>query len=285
MPTMSDKLFEDDKVKLMLRRAESEPVPFAFAPGDSPIDHALVLNPTKQPKALLAEIGKVRPESGRGTYGMARVEGKVLILDCEKKLTGVGKAVRKMLQARKFKQNKVTILIGGQPDAAEAEEEESSESSAEESASTSVPPTAPPTPPTDAPPGAGAVSTKALATAALAWEKAVTMAEQAIEKLRRDILGKYKSQPSAREVAQASKGLDDALAEVRDSAVLQLLRDALEAPTPENFANLRKETASLRRRLNKNGILAMIDDNPFTPVKARATLVATLDAIDSRLSK
>lgn len=282
---MSEKMLDDDKIKAMLRRAESEPVPFAFALGDSPAEHAFMLNPAKAPKALLGEIGKLKPECGRGTFGTARVEGKMLTLDCEKKLPGLAKEARKMLRERGFKQNNVTVLIGGVVEVEESGEPGVVPEGAGEPAAVTAAAPAPSAPP---PPPAVAVSTvntKALATAAAAWHKSVKLAESEIQKLRAKIVGQFKSTPSARDLAQATKGLDDALSDLRGSGWERALENAVADASPENVAELRAQATRMRRAIEKNGILDMVDNNPFTPVKAKKTLLGTLDVIEARLAK
>lgn len=98
---MPEKFYKKEFLKLNLKKcAANTPMPFAFGDGGDPDSHLLVLHPTKIGKALFVMMKKEKGVSV-GTWGTARLEDKVLIVDCEKKLPGAVKKLKQFVKANK----------------------------------------------------------------------------------------------------------------------------------------------------------------------------------------
>ena len=99
-------------LKELLAIAKKRELAFAYCPGGRPKDDVFILHRTKKPEV----IGREARGASEGTklgYGIAKVDGKVLSLKCEKEMSGMAKKLKKFLQVENCRLNVVILDTKG----------------------------------------------------------------------------------------------------------------------------------------------------------------------------
>lgn len=132
-----DPSVEGTELKKLLKKARTRDLRFAFVPAAGQEDSRITLHLRKNPKKLSDALRKPgagggddeedEEEDGAGqdgkkpgkrankfTFGLARVNGKTLVLTCIKELPGLKKKMEKMLREEKIKMEvEVKVAAGG----------------------------------------------------------------------------------------------------------------------------------------------------------------------------
>lgn len=102
---MADYALTGAELKRHIKMARDTSLAFAYNPGTPKEDDYFALN-RKRPADQLGKAAKKDGPGAKATFGMARVEGKVLELRCELVLPGMARKLKQHL-----KKNKVTINV------------------------------------------------------------------------------------------------------------------------------------------------------------------------------
>ncbi len=93
-----------DELKLIVRLARRRAMPFAFCP-DSDSDEPLFATHRKKPPEMIARV--TRRDSGQSkiAFGTFVVQGRLMVLTCEKELPAIAKKLKRHLKAQKLPMN------------------------------------------------------------------------------------------------------------------------------------------------------------------------------------
>lgn len=95
-------------LKKLIKKARSQPLSFGFNPGNGPLDAYFGLHLRKPPKV----VGKAAMDEGQGkkaAFGTVTVDGKLMLLTCQRELPAMAKKLKKYLISEKIRLN-VQIL-------------------------------------------------------------------------------------------------------------------------------------------------------------------------------
>jgi len=275
----SEKHTEPGYLKRMLAKAETEPLPFAFGVAATPESCLLTIHPTKSAKALGESLKK---ESGikKAAYGSISAEGKLLIMDLEKKVPALGKMVKKYLASQPLKQSKVSVRFNGK----DITDEEDDGSGAEDSAGAPTPAAAPAA--TTSAPGL-AVSPATFSKTALIWDKTMQSAKKEIKDFQKAVLTQMKDNADLKKLAQALHQIDDALT-VFDGKLQKILTKGAQVTSPEQQNACRTMAVDLLNgylgMIKRDPILMNLGKNPFAKVTIDKTLETSIRVLLKSLS-
>ena len=96
----------------MLKKARKQPIAFAFSPGKSEEDSYLGMDHRK-PAKMLGKDAKEQGEGNKHAFGTAVLDGKLLILTCEREMPSLAKRLKKYLGTQKVKVNVQVLDASG----------------------------------------------------------------------------------------------------------------------------------------------------------------------------
>jgi hypothetical protein len=264
-----DRITDEQAIKRLLKKAEEEPINFAFGLGTDPAKHVLAMHLLKNPKKMFETV-KADGKLKAGTWGTARVEDKILILNIVKKCPGLAKNVKLFLKDKPWKQKKPRILFEGQDI---TEEEEGA--MAGEGAQAGGPATLP------------VEKAKTFTQAAAAWSKTRDLVQQELKKLQTSILTKFKDVPDVKKLAGSVKQLDGILDKL-DDRLTRTLTQAAGAPDAGQATEKQREANAIIKEyaayVSRDPLLKSIDQNPFVKLNVHRTLSSALKAIAEKMA-
>lgn len=101
---MSELQVEGLALKKLIKIAKKTPLPFGFNPG-AKIPECYLAMHRKKPAALIAKDAKDEGPSERSAFGMLEVDGKLLILNCQREVPSLAKIFKKYLKLQKVMLN------------------------------------------------------------------------------------------------------------------------------------------------------------------------------------
>ncbi|MEM6547915.1 MAG: hypothetical protein AAF713_09245 [Pseudomonadota bacterium] len=102
---MAEFSVEGEALKKFLALAKKKPVPFGFCPGTQDDEHVMAMD-RKKGSEFLGKYARSEGIGGKMTHGTLAVEGKSLLLTCERELPGVAKKLKRWL-----KLNRATLNV------------------------------------------------------------------------------------------------------------------------------------------------------------------------------
>ena len=109
---MSEFRVKGPEIKKMLKKARKQPIAFAFSPGKSEEDSYLGMDHRK-PAKMLGKDAKEQGEGNKHAFGTAVLDGKLLILTCEREMPSLAKRLKKYLGTQKVKVNVQVLDASG----------------------------------------------------------------------------------------------------------------------------------------------------------------------------
>ena len=88
------------QIKKLVKVGRSRPLTFAFCPGAGDEEPLFTLHRRKKPD-ILGKTARKESDASKVAYGTMTVDGKCLVLTCERVIPGMGKKLKKMLREQK----------------------------------------------------------------------------------------------------------------------------------------------------------------------------------------
>jgi hypothetical protein len=293
------------------------------ASGEDRTLGVIVLDKVKAPKAVSTQLEKRYPKATQVRWGKAEVDTendpKLVIFTLHKNVTGLGKKLKKSLKGTGY--TKVLINFeDGSPSEQELEEEdgvqptvgatggtpptpgqsEAPEAEAEETTASPPGPTASapsqqpesgesegPEAETEATVAASPeVAAKHVASARV-WIGARSKVQAEVDKLKAEILKTYQGQAVVSEIEKAYASKVQPAIDKFDLALAQKLAEASKATDAATQARLGGEARAILGRyaqyVASEPLIKDLDENPFTPLAIRPTVITTLKQLGDSL--
>jgi hypothetical protein len=300
---------DKDELKTLLRKSKSEPVNCAVAAsGEDRTLGVIVLDKVKAPKAVSTQLEKRYPKATLVRWGKAEVDTendpKLVIFTLNKNVTGLGKKLKKSLKGTGY--TKVLINFeDGSPSEQELEEEgvqppvvsrpemmvesESPETESAEAPSPEIKAATEEEAPEreseqeaeaeQAAPASPEVAAKHV-TSAKVWIGTRSKVQAEVDKLKAEILKTYQGQEVVGEIEKAYAARVQPAIDRFDLALAQKLAEASKATDAATQAKLGTEARAILGRyaqyVASEPLIKELDENPFTPLAIRPTVIATL---------
>ena len=121
---MADDWLDIDKIKIAMKKAAGEPIPFAFGVATKAADCKLAMYIKRDPEFLRKMMKKEGFKPAKIIVGTARTEGALLIVTCEAEVPNAKKFIKAYLKETPLLQKKVQLMgPEGEFDADDAEDE------------------------------------------------------------------------------------------------------------------------------------------------------------------
>lgn len=122
---MADDWFDIDKIKIAMKKAAGEPIPFAFGVATKAAECKLAMYIKRDPEFLRKMMKKEGFKPAKIIVGTARTEGALLIVTCEAEVPNAKKFIKAYLKETPLLQKKVQLMgPDGEFDADDAEGED-----------------------------------------------------------------------------------------------------------------------------------------------------------------
>jgi hypothetical protein len=107
---MSDDWFDIDKIKIAMKKAAGEPIPFAFGVATKAAECKLAMYIKRDPEFLRKMMKKEGFKPAKIIVGTARTEGALLIVTCEAEVPNAKKFIKLYLKETPLLQKKVQLM-------------------------------------------------------------------------------------------------------------------------------------------------------------------------------
>lgn len=261
------KLFDTKQLVMLLKKADKAEFPFAFGQGASPEKSVLLLHRKLNGKKLFMEIKNAKKDIKKGTFGIAKTDGKTLELKLDKELPGAKNHIKKYLKAiPDIKQNKLVILDSSGKELADEEAPAAAKGQAKDPAATNM-----------------KKQVDGIRKAVRGWDAITDAANKELDKLKKAIAAL--KNPVATAVAKGLDQIMDRLDRMDDEAEAAL--KAADSGDAKAFENARKKLLAkidkLRNYVNTDELVRDADENPVTKIKLRDTLNSSLKELTTAM--
>jgi hypothetical protein len=310
-----------DKLKQLLRLSKKEPVNCAVAGQTADATMAyILLDKVKAPKAVGGMLDKENPKNFNLRWGTAEVDTerdpKLVTFTLNKNVTGLGKKLKKSLKGTGYtkvlinfedgspseqeldSEEQAAPPLGATTDASPRPSGESEGPDAEAEEITASPPGAtastPPRPSGESEGPEAEEATPAIPevkakheTSARVWIGTRARVQAEVDKLKAEILKTYQGQEVAGEIGKAYADKVQPVIDKFDLALAQKLAEASKATDAATQAKLGGEARAILGRyaqyVASEPLIKELDENPFTPLAIRPTVIATLKQLSDSL--